>query len=99
MVAELVDYVVGVDTHRGEHTRALIEAATGTAMAQRTVPSNCRGYAQALRRDRGNEANRWHPGSRAEGAGRPAPSRSKTHQFAGRPGVFAGSGVPAGWMT
>ena|SRR5437763_3086967 len=49
MVAELVDYVVGVDTHRDEHTLALVEAATGAVVAQRTIASNGRGYAQALR--------------------------------------------------
>jgi transposase len=49
MVAEMVDYVVGVDTHRDEHTLALVEAATGALLARRTVASNGRGYAQALR--------------------------------------------------
>src|SRR6266571_1075414 len=49
MVAEVVDYVVGVDTHRDEHTLALVEATTGAVLAQRTVASNGRGYAQALR--------------------------------------------------
>jgi transposase len=49
MVAELVDYVVGVDTHRDEHTLALVEAATGAVLAQGTVASNGRGYAEALR--------------------------------------------------
>jgi transposase len=49
MVAEVVDYVVGVDTHRDEHTLALIEAATGAVLAQRAVAANGRGYAQALR--------------------------------------------------
>jgi transposase len=49
MVAEMVDYLVGVDTHRDEHTLALVEAATGALLARRTVASNGRGYAQALR--------------------------------------------------
>jgi transposase len=49
MVAEVVDYVVGVDTHRDEHTLALVEAATGAVLARQTVASNGRGYAQALR--------------------------------------------------
>jgi transposase len=49
MVAELVDYVVGVDTHRDEHTLALVEAATGAVVAQRTITSDGRGYGQALR--------------------------------------------------
>ena len=41
--------MVGVDTHRDEHTLALVGAATGALLAQRTVASNGRGYAQALR--------------------------------------------------
>jgi transposase len=49
MVAELVDYVVGVDTHRDEHTLALVEATSGAVLAQRSIASNSRGYAQALR--------------------------------------------------
>jgi transposase len=49
MVAELVDYVVGVDTHRDEHTLALVEATTGAVVAQASVASNGRGYAEALR--------------------------------------------------
>jgi transposase len=49
MVADELDYVVGVDTHRDEHTLALVEAPTGAVVAQRTITSNGRGYAQALR--------------------------------------------------
>src|SRR2546429_5419750 len=49
MLADELDYVVGVDTHRDEHTLALVEAATGAVLAQQTVASNGRGYAQALR--------------------------------------------------
>lgn len=49
MVAELVDYVVGVDTHRDEHTLALIEVGSGALLAETRVASNGRGYAQALR--------------------------------------------------
>ena len=67
MVAELVDYVVGVDTHRDEHTLALVEAATGALVAQRTVESNNRGYAEALRfaRQQAEAARLWA----IEGAG------------------------------
>jgi transposase len=67
MVAEVVDYVVGVDTHRDEHTLALVAAATGALLAQRTVVSNDRGYAQALRfaQQRANGARVWA----LEGAG------------------------------
>jgi transposase len=49
MVADKLDYVVGVDTHRDEHTLALVEVTTGAVLAQRTITSNGRGYAQALR--------------------------------------------------
>jgi transposase len=49
MVADELDYVVGVDTHRDEHTLALVEAATGAVLAQRTVAASAGGYAQALR--------------------------------------------------
>jgi transposase len=67
MVAELVDYVVGVDTHRDEHTLALVEAATGAVVAQRTVSTDGRGYAQALRfaQERAQGARVWA----LEGAG------------------------------
>ena len=49
MVTEVVDYVVGVDTHRDEHTLALVEATSGAVLAQRTVATNDHGYGQALR--------------------------------------------------
>jgi transposase len=67
MVAEVVDYVVGVDTHRDEHTLALVEAASGAVLAQRAVASNGRGYAQALRfaQQQAGDARLWA----VEGAG------------------------------
>ena len=49
MVTEVVDYVVGVDTHRDEHTLAVVEARTGAVLAQGRVPTTRGGYAQALR--------------------------------------------------
>jgi transposase len=49
MVADELDYVVGVDTHRDEHTLALVEAATGAVVAQQRVAASGRGYEQALR--------------------------------------------------
>ena len=48
MVAESVDYVIGVDTHRDEHTLALVEVASGALLAESSVASDSRGYAQAL---------------------------------------------------
>jgi transposase len=49
MVADEVDYVVGVDTHRDEHVLAVVAAPVGAVVAQRQVPASGRGYAQALR--------------------------------------------------
>ncbi|MDQ2915408.1 MAG: IS110 family transposase [Chloroflexota bacterium] len=49
MLADQVDYVVGVDTHRDEHVLAVVVAATGVVVAQRSVRASGRGYAEALR--------------------------------------------------
>ena len=49
MLADQVDYVVGVDTHRDEHVLAVVVASTGAVVAQRSVAATARGYAQALR--------------------------------------------------
>jgi transposase len=49
MVADVVDYVVGVDTHRDEHVLAVVAAPVGTLVAQRTLAANASGYGQALR--------------------------------------------------
>ena len=49
MVADEVDYVVGVDTHRDQHVLAVVVAPTGAVVARREVAANARGYAQALR--------------------------------------------------
>ena len=49
MVADELDYVLGVDTHRDEHTLALVEARSGAVLARQTVPSDGRGYGRALR--------------------------------------------------
>ena len=49
MVADEVDYVLGVDTHRDEHVLAVVVPPAGAVVAQRTVSTNGRGYGQALR--------------------------------------------------
>jgi hypothetical protein len=67
MLAEQVDYVVGVDTHRDQHTLAVVAAPTGALLAQTTVRTDARGYREAMR-----FADRHAPGARAwavEGAG------------------------------
>ena len=49
MLADQVDYVIGVDTHRDQHTLAVVVAPTGAVLAQTVVRATGRGYAQALR--------------------------------------------------
>src|SRR5437764_15403124 len=49
MVADEVEYVIGVDTHRDERVLAVVAAATGAVLARRAVPANARGYRTALR--------------------------------------------------
>ena len=49
MLADQLDYVVGVDTHRDEHVLAVVVAPSGAVVAQRSVCASARGYAQALR--------------------------------------------------
>ena len=49
MLADELDYVIGVDTHRDQHTLAVVVAATGAVLTQTVVRANGRGYAQALR--------------------------------------------------
>src|SRR5215208_2252321 len=48
MLADEVD-VIGVDTHRDQHTLAVVVAPTGAVLAQTVVRASERGYAQALR--------------------------------------------------
>jgi transposase len=49
MLADEVDYVIGVDTHRDQHTLAVVVAPTGAVLAQTVVRASGRGYARALR--------------------------------------------------
>ena len=49
MLADELDYVVGVDTHRDEHAFAIVDARTGALIAQATTAARGRGYAEALR--------------------------------------------------
>ena len=49
MLADELDYVVGVDTHRDQHVLAVVAAATGALLARRSVGADARGYAQAMR--------------------------------------------------
>jgi transposase len=49
MLADELDYVIGVDTHLDEHVLAVVAAPSGAVVARRAVRANARGYAAALR--------------------------------------------------
>jgi transposase len=48
MLADSVEVVIGVDTHKQTHTAAVVAAATGQALANLTVPATPDGYRQLL---------------------------------------------------
>ena len=49
MLADLVELVIGVDTHKQTHTAAVVVATTGAVIAQATVPATPAGYRQLLK--------------------------------------------------
>ena len=49
MLAERVDHVIGVDTHRDAHTAAVLDAATGAVLAVRDCPANPVAFKRLLR--------------------------------------------------
>ena len=67
MLADELDYVIGVDTHRDEHVLAVVSAPAGAVVAGAAAPTNARGYRELLR-----VAHRYASGRRAwaiEGSG------------------------------
>ena len=67
MLANELDYVLGVDTHRDEQVIAVVTAPAGAVVAGAAAPANARGYRGLLR-----VATRYAPGRRAwaiEGTG------------------------------
>jgi transposase len=49
MLADLVELVIGVDTHKDTHTAAVVQAVSGAVIDQVTVPATPAGYRQLLR--------------------------------------------------
>jgi transposase len=67
MLADELDYVIGVDTHRDEHVVAVVTSPAGAVVAGKTAAANARGYRELLR-----VAGQYAPGRRAwaiEGTG------------------------------
>ncbi len=49
ILAEQVDHVIGVDTHRDSHSAAIVASGTGAVVDDRTVPADAMGYKRLLR--------------------------------------------------
>lgn len=67
MLADELDFVVGVDPHRDAHALAVVEVRTGVVVVESSVVADSGGYTAALR-----VAEQHAPGRRAfaiEGAG------------------------------
>src|SRR5437660_9735098 len=48
MLADQLDYVVGVDPHRDSHALAVVQIVSGVVVFEATVAANSDGYAHAL---------------------------------------------------
>ncbi|WP_409333331.1 IS110 family transposase, partial [Trujillonella humicola] len=48
MLAELVEVVIGVDTHSQTHTAAVVDTRTGGVLARATVTADPDGYAELV---------------------------------------------------
>jgi len=48
MLADQLDYIVGIDPHRDSHALAVVEVISGTVVFEATVDANSDGYAHAL---------------------------------------------------
>lgn len=49
MLADELDYVIGVDTHRDQHVLAVVACPSGALIAKRSVQADAHGYAEAAR--------------------------------------------------
>src|SRR5260370_12314852 len=49
MLADQLDYVVGVDPHRDSHALAIVHVLSGAVVLETTVAASSDGYAQALK--------------------------------------------------
>src|SRR5215213_9527090 len=48
MLAELVEVVIGVDTHKNTHTAAALDARTGAVLARTEVSADAQGYGELV---------------------------------------------------
>jgi transposase len=64
---EVVDVVIGVDTHVHTHSAAVLDTATGGVLDQVTVEATAEGYAELV--EFANTTRRCEPGRSEEPAG------------------------------
>jgi transposase len=71
MLAEVVDVVIGVDTHKHTHTAAVIDARTGAVLDERTVEADPGGFSELIAMaDRHSGLRAWSiEATRGYGAG------------------------------
>jgi hypothetical protein len=48
MLADQLDYIVGVDPHRDSHALAFVEVVSGVVLFESTVSADNHGYRRAL---------------------------------------------------
>src|SRR6478735_8379010 len=93
MLADELDYVLGVDTHRDEHVMAVVTAPAGAVVAGAAAPTNAYGYRELL-----HLAEQHAPGRRAwaiEGTGSYGAGLSRFLQARGE-SVLEVSRIPRG---
>ena len=59
MLADQLDYIVGVDPHRDSHALAVVEVVSGTVLFESTVAASREGYANALGLAEEHARGRW----------------------------------------
>lgn len=47
MLADQLDYIIGVDPHRDSHSLAIVQIISGAVVFESTIDANSAGYAQA----------------------------------------------------
>ena len=104
MLAEVVELVIGVDTHKHTHTAAVVVAATGAMIQQVTVPAAPAGYRQLLKLAGQHQGQRvWAiEGTGGYGAGLTGfcmPTRNKWWSWTGPSEPLAATALsPIRWM-
>ena len=67
MLADQLDYVVGVDSHRASHALAVVAVPTGIVLFEASVAADTGGYREALRVASGHQRARRLPLTAAAG--------------------------------